>query len=370
MKDAIETDILVIGGGMAGIGFAAALGEGRKVLVLEQERDLAYHSTGRSAAIYIRNYGNGPIRALNEASGPMFKAESEYFPHPLLTPRGILDIADSARAHEIGKLAAISVGVEEISADAAIAKVPLLSPDYVKAAAFEADAQDIDVHALHQGWLKKAKGQGASVLTGQEVLRAEHANGCWKVETKDHQITAKLIVNAAGAWADEIARRCNVAPVGLQPLRRSMAVLPVPDGYDAAHWPLVDEVTEDFYFKPDGGRLFVSPCDEDPVDPHDAFADDMVLAEGLHRFEQAVNMEVTRVERSWAGLRTFAPDRSPVVGFDGGTEGFFWLAGQGGYGIQTAPALSKFAAELAENRTPELHHLVEPLSPTRFNEGK
>lgn len=366
MKETLSTDILVVGGGIAGVGLAAALENRAKVVILEQERDLAYHSTGRSAAIYIRNYGNGPIRALNEASGPMFRAQDALFPHPLLTPRGILYIADEERAGAVADLAADAVGVEEISPERAREMVPILDPDYLRAAAYEPDAQDIDVHALHQGWLKKARGQGAKVISGDGLVRAEHAGGRWKVETQHRTIDAGIIVNAAGAWADTVAKRCGAAPVGLTPLRRSMAVLPAPEGIDPSRWPLVDEVTEQFYFKPDGGRLFVSPCDEDPVDPHDAFADDMVVAEGLYRFEQAVTMAVTRVERSWAGLRTFAPDHTPVVGYDAGAKNFFWLAGQGGYGIQTAPALSALAASLLENRTPVLEDLVSRLAPDRL----
>lgn len=367
MKERFSTEILIVGGGIAGVGLAAALKGERKVAILEQERDLAYHSTGRSAAVYVRNYGNGPIRALNAASEPLFREEGERLAHPLLTPRGIVYIADEAKAGAIADLVANSTGAEEISPTRARRMVPILDPAYLHAAAFEADAQDIDVHALHQAWLKKARTQGTVVLQGAALERANHDGGLWTVETAKYRIEANVIVNAAGAWADVVARRCQVKPVGLRPFRRSMAVLPAPQGLDASRWPLVDEVSEQFYFKPDGGRLFVSPCDQDPVEPHDVFADDMVLAEGLYRFEQAVTIPVTRVERTWAGLRTFARDRSPVVGYDPEAESFFWLAGQGGYGIQTSPALSAFAAHLLEKEAPMLEYLVPELSPARFH---
>jgi D-arginine dehydrogenase len=188
------------------------------------------------------------------------------------------------------------------------------------------------------------------------------------IETPGARIEARAVINAAGAWADEIAAIFGVRPVGLTPMRRSIAVLPAPAGFAIGKWPLVSETADRWYFKPDAGRLLVSPAEEEPVPPQDAAVDDMVLAEGLDRYERAVTTPVTRVERSWAGLRTFAPDRSPVVGFDPEVEGFFWLAGQGGYGIQTSPALSALAADLFARRPPAscLESILEALSPARF----
>ena len=210
------------------------------------------------------------------------------------------------------------------------------------------------------------------------------AGGVWRVATPAAVHEAPLLVNAAGAWADAVAKMAGLAPLGLTPLRRSAAILPAPEGHDITRWPLFVSASEQWYAKPEAGKLMVSPADEDPVEPHDAWPDDMVLAEGLHRFEQAVTVPVTRVERSWAGLRTFAPDRTPAVGFDhhqwagcevgesasdqhAAEEDFLWLAGQGGYGVQTAPALSRLAADLCLGRAPALPGaVVEALSPARF----
>ncbi len=369
MLERIDADIVVVGAGIAGFGAAAELARDFSVVVVEQEDRPGYHSTGRSAAIFIQNYGNAVIRTLSRASAPLFhSADRELFPHPLLTPRGMLYVAaaDATALHR--DLLAQGEGLREISPGEAHAMVPILRLETIAEASYEADAQDIDVAALHQGWLKAAKAGGMQLLTGSAVISGERANGRWHLETSTHTISAPVVVNAAGAWADRLAAALGIAPIGLQPLRRSMAVLPAPAGYDISRWPLINDAAETWYAKPDGGRLFVSPGDEDPVDPHDAFPDDMVLAEGLYRFEQAVTIPVTHVERSWAGLRTFAPDRTPVAGFDRTADGFFWLAGQGGYGIQTAPGLSRLAGALIRQAalSAEMEAIVPELSPNRF----
>jgi D-arginine dehydrogenase len=349
----ISTDILIVGAGIAGAGFAAAIGGRRDVVLIEREPRPGHHSTGRSAAIFIQNYGNAAIRALSAASRPLFEAsDPAFFPEPLLSPRGILFVADETELAEHRDLLGESEGLVPLAADEAGAMVPLLRRDRIAAAAYERDASDIDVNALHQGWLRKGRGAGVRLLTDAALVKARRAENRWRVETTAGPIEADVIVNAAGAWADTVARDCGVPAAGLVPKRRSMAVIPCPPGYDCRAWPLVASSSDRWYFKPDAGRLLVSPADEDPVEPHDAFVDDMVLAEGLDRYQQAVREEVSRLEASWAGLRTFAPDNSPVVGFDRSHDGFFWLAGQGGYGIQTAPALSLVAAALLLGDTP------------------
>jgi len=370
MSETVETDVLVIGAGIAGVGVAAALADTHRVVILERESQPGYHSTGRSAAIFIPNYGNDVIRSLNRASAPLFEQrDTGLFPEPLLTPRGCLTIADESGVEACGEFVRNGTGVEAISVDHALSMVPILSRDYVKAAAYQHDAQDIDVNALHQGWLRKASALGVKLFTNTEMLSAERATGAWRIETAERIFIANVVVNASGAWADLTAGLFGVKPLGLTPMRRSIAVLPAPDGHDVRSWPLVDDMNEAWYLKPDGGRMFVSPCDETPVEPHDAYVDDMILAEGLYRFEQAVTVPVNRVESSWAGLRTFAPDRTPVAGFDSTVGGFFWLAGQGGYGIQTSPALSDLAAALIGGRDPEgaLEPLLPKLSPARFD---
>ena len=369
MTGTIETDILVIGAGIAGAGVAAALAETHKVVLLERESRPGYHSTGRSAAIFIPNYGNDIIRGLNRASAPMFEQrDTSLFPEPLLTKRGSLTVADEDGIEACEEFVRDGTGIEAISVDRAISMVPILSRDYVKAAAYQDDAQDIDVNALHQGWLRKASAHSVKLFTNTEVTGARRNAGGWLVETPDQVFSARIVVNAAGAWADLTAAMFGAKPLGLTPMRRSIAVLPAPDGYDTKNWPLVDDVHEAWYLKPDGGRLFVSPADEIPVEPHDAYVDDMILAEGLYRFEQAVTVPVNRVESSWAGLRTFAPDRTPVTGFDSAVDGFFWLAGQGGYGIQTSPALSALAAALIRGHAPDsvVEPLLSRLTPARF----
>jgi D-arginine dehydrogenase len=367
VTDEISADVAIVGAGMAGTGLAADLAGDFEVVLLEQESRPGYHSTGRSAAIFIQNYGNSVIRALSRASAPLFRgAEPDIFPTPLLSQRGILYIADEAGLADHEALMAEAEGMVEISPAEAIAKVPLLRPDWVSAAAYEHDAQDIDVDALHQGWLRKAKARGMRLVTDAPVTRADFHSGEWVIETPKTILRSRILVNAAGAWADTVAGLAGVAPLGIQPMRRSIAVLPAPEGYDVRQWPLVGDAADSWYAKPDAGRLLVSPAEEIPVEPHDAFVDDMVLAEGLYRFEQAIDYPVTRVERSWAGLRSFAPDRTPVAGFDPAAENFFWLAGQGGYGIQTSPALSRLAGRLIRRASGELESLDKALSPARF----
>jgi D-arginine dehydrogenase len=370
MTDEITADVAIIGAGIAGTGLAAEIAADLSCVILEQEERPGHHSTGRSAAIFLRNYGNDVIRVLTRASAPLYEARDEaLFPSPLLSPRGMLFVANADSLDAFRDLMANSEGLmKEIGLDDAVSRFPILNRGWLVAAAYEEDTQDIDVAALHEGWQKKARANGAKLVCNAPVTRATRQDGAWLIETPTARIKAGTIVNASGAWADRVAEACGVAPLGLQPLRRSMAVLPAPEGYDTRGWPMLDDASEAWYCKPDGGRLFVSPAEEDPVDPHDAFADDMVLAEGLHRFEQAVTMPVTRLERSWAGLRTFAPDRTPVAGFDKTVEGFFWLAGQGGYGIQTAPALSRLAGQLLRGLAPaaDVEAVVNALSPNRF----
>jgi len=365
----IECEVAIIGAGIAGVGIAAHLADGSGVVVLDQESRPGYHSTGRSAAVFIQNYGNETIRGLTRASGRFYREQGAgEFAAPLLSPRRILFVCDAETRGDLDELLATSEGLREINSDAAVEAMPILDRNWLKGAAIEEGASDIDVDALHQGWLRRARNAGARLILDAPVERASREAGRWQLDTPKGRISARIVVNAAGAWADRIASLCGATEVGLVPMRRSMAVLPAPDGYDTRDWPLTAEAGDNWYVKPEAGRLLVSPADEDPVEPHDAFVDDMVLAEGLHRFEQAVTLPVTRVESSWAGLRTFAPDRTPVAGFDASAEGFFWLAGQGGYGMQTAPALSALAAALVDGRTPpaETESLIAALSPTRF----
>ncbi len=352
---------------MAGVGAAARLAPHARVAVLEMEERPAYHTTGRSAATFILNYGNAVLRALNRASEDVLRTGGDLAERGFLSPRGLLYVAAGGHEAHLDHAMQGADGMEEIGADEAARLFPLLRRELVARAAVERDASDIDVDALLQAFLRTLRADGGEVVPRAEVSAMRRQGGTWRVETAAGAFEAPVVVNAAGAWGDVIASRAGVAPAGLQPMRRSIAVVPVPDGHDPRRWPLAASAAEDWYAKPDGGRLWVSPADEDPVEPHDAWPDDMVLAEGIDRFQRMVDMEVTRVERSWAGLRTFAPDRTPVVGPEPGADGFHWLCGQGGYGIQTSPALSRLAADLILGLPPALPDAtVAALSPARF----
>jgi D-arginine dehydrogenase len=340
-------DILVIGGGMAGIGAAARVAPSAKVIVLEAEDAPGRHSTGRSAAIFIGNYGNAVIRAANAVSqGELASPPDDLADSSLLSPRGEMLIATADEVERFEQHMAGASETEEIAPDEAVRRFPILRRERIVRACYDSTAEDIDVDRLLQGYLRLLRRHGGTLVADARATEITHGDGVWNVRSPAGTFEAPIVVNASGAWADTTARLAGLAPLGLTPLRRSAAILPAPEGRDVTRWPAVCSMSETWYAKPEAGKLMVSPADEDPVEPHDAWPEDLVLAEGLHRYEQAVTVPVTRVERSWAGLRTFAPDRTPVVGFDPATEGFFWLAGQGGYGIQTAPALSRLAAAL------------------------
>lgn len=359
------SDILVIGAGMAGCGAAARLAPDGRVTVLEMEDRPAYHTTGRSAATFILNYGNAVLRALNAASAEVLRTGGDLAEHGFLSRRGVLQVEEPGMAEAFEAYIAGATGLEILGPDEVCRHFPPFRPDRVVRGALEPDASDIDVDGLLQGFIRRLRAHGGQIVPRAGVTALARTGGVWRAETPAGSFEAPVVVNAAGAWGDVVAGLAGIAPVGLMPLRRTVAVLPVTG--DTRAWTLTASVAETWYAKPDGGRLWVSPADEDLVAPHDAYPDDMVLAEGLHRFEQSTTMAVTRVERSWAGLRTFAPDRTPVNGFEPGADGFYWLCGQGGYGIQTAPAMSGLAADLVLARTPALPATtVSALSPGRF----
>lgn len=364
-----QVDVLVIGAGIAGAGVAAQLAEHKSVVVLDMEARPGYHSTGRSAAMFAMNYGNDPIKKLNRASWPMLNdLPPEYFPHPVLSDRGVLHIADENSLEEFEELMAGADDIERMSPQEAAEIIPIIDLSKCVAAGLERGAKDLDVAALHQGWLKQAKQLGAKIVCDVKVVGASHISGSWQVETSNGAYTAKTIVNAAGAWADEVAALFGADQVQLVAKRRTIATLPSSHPDISHSWPMLLSASEDWYMKPDAGSFLVSPADEDPVPPHDVFVDDMVLAEGLHRFAEATEYKVSHVEGSWAGLRVFAPDKTPVCGFAPTVEGFFWLAGQGGYGIQTAPALSLLAAQMVQGKelpTFADQQLIDDLSPDR-----
>jgi len=364
----LTRDVIVIGGGIAGVAAAAEIAAEARVTLLEAEPVLGYHSTGRSAAIFLLNYGNATLRALNAASEPVLGAPEGISETSLLSPRGELLVAEEDETDALEAYLADAEGMDRLTPAEAAEIVPILRADRIAAAAIERSARDIDVDRYLQGVTRLLRRRGGEIRTGHAVRTIRREGPDWRVETAEAAMLAPILVNAAGAWADDLARAAGVAPIGLTPCRRSAAILPAPDGHQVAGWPLFGSASERWYAKPDAGKLMVSPADEDPVDPHDAWADDMVLAEGLDRYERAVTVPVTRVERSWAGLRSFTPDRSPVAGFAADAPGFLWLAGQGGYGVQTAPALARLAADLCLGHAPALPGaLCRSLQPGRFS---
>lgn len=358
----MKSDILIIGGGIAGLSAAATLAPHASVTLLETEDALGYHASGRSAAMFLRDYGNDTVRALNYASAD----HHETTDGGMLSKRGMMLVARPDQFDEF-KIEHTSFGLQEISMAEALNHIPILNPETCAYAAYRPDAYDLDADRLLQTFAADARRAGAKIQTKSPATEISKSDGVWHVVAGGQTYSATTLINAAGAWVDQIAALAGINPLGFQPYRRSMARIPAPGGHDVSTWPFVDGINESWYAKPDAGKWIVSPSDEDPVEPHDAWADDMVLAEGLARYEEMVTEPVTRLETSWAGLRTFAPDRALVIGRDTTDPTFFWLAGQGGYGFQTAPAASRLTAELLLGRTPELDtKTVAALDPARF----
>ncbi len=344
-------DYIVIGAGIAGASVAAHLAESATVAILEMEDRPGYHTTGRSAASYEPNYGPKPILAFARASGAFFnEPPSGFADAPLLTKRASLMLEPDNQSENAAKFLSDAASVEEISLSEIKKLWPVFRDGYAKRGFLDRSSGDLDVDLIHRGYLKLFKARGGKIFLSCSAQKISRQSDCWLVRTSQGEFRTKNIVNAAGAWGDEIARLAGVKPVGLVPKRRSIGVIPI-EGYpDFMAWPFVVDAAETWYCKPQSGKMIVSSADETPVDPHDAFADDMAIAEGIERMMEASTIEVTRLEHSWGGLRTFAPDGSPVIGFDPSTEGFFWLVGQGGYGILSAPALSRTAAAMAQRK--------------------
>lgn len=363
-KQSSSYDFAIIGAGIAGVSAAAALAPFGRVVVLEAEEHMAYHASGRSAAMYLAGYGNQIIQSMTSASGDHL----HFANGGVLRKRGLLLLGQAGEEERFARAAAQG-GLARVSVEDASVYFPILDPAKVTMAAFRPDAYDIDTHQLMQNYTNIARADKAEFRLSTRVLGLTRTTEGWQIDLPQGQLQATIIVNAAGAWADQIAELAGLAPVGLIPCRRSVVRIPAPGGAFTRHWPFVDTPDERWYAKPDAGHLLVSPGDEDPSSPSDAYPDEMVLAEGLARYEDMVTEPVTRVLNNWAGLRTFARDRSPVIGFDPQDGGFFWLAGQGGYGFQTAPAASDLVADLIIGRNSSLpSQVVRALSPDRLKD--
>ncbi len=349
----IATDVVIIGAGIAGAAVAYELATDRRVLLLEQEAQPGYHTTGRSAAMYTQTYGNAVVRALTVASHSFLSAPPAGFAAtPILTPRGSLLVGRADQRDRVAQaFAACSQLVDDLqlwTGDQVRARVPVFAAAQVDCAVWEPGATDIDVHALHQGYLRGARARGGEILCRAEIDTLVHDGARWRLRRRgaDEEIVASVVVNAAGAWADVIARRAGVRAIGLVPKRRTAITFDPPPGAASEHWPAVIDVDEQWYFKPDAGRLLATPADETPSPPCDAQPEELDVALAIDRITSATTMQIARIHAKWAGLRSFVADKTLVLGFDPRAPGFFWCAGQGGYGMQTSAAAARCAAAL------------------------
>ncbi|MGO4811995.1 NAD(P)/FAD-dependent oxidoreductase [Cupriavidus sp. 2MCAB6] len=350
-----SADFLVIGGGIAGASLAYWLAQAGRVIVLEREAHPGYHSTGRSAALFMESYGTPQVRALTMASRAFMDAPPAGFAeHPVLSPRGAMTVGKPGEAAELDQhfeaLAALGARAQRLDRDATCALVPVLRAGKVLGAVLEPDAADMDVHSLHQGYLRGMRQRGGTLVCDAEVTALARNQGLWEVQAGGRAYRAPVVVNAAGAWCDVVAALAGVRPLGLTPKRRSAFVFAPPEGVEIAHWPMFVCFDETWYLKPDAGMLLGSPANADPVPPHDVQAEEMDIALGIHHIEDMTTLAIRRPARVWAGLRSFVADGDLVGGFDGQAEGFFWVAAQGGYGIQTSAAMGEACAALVQGK--------------------
>jgi len=347
-------DFLIIGAGIAGASVAFELAPHGRVIVLERETVPGHHSTGRSAAVLTQNYGNSIIRRLTLATRPFLEHPPDGFTeYPLTAPRQMLWIAreDQKAGLEatLDEAQRLVPTIRAVAPTEAYALCSALRSGYVAYAILEPHALDLDVHAIHQGFLRGLRNRGGTVVTNAEVVRFRQTDASWEVQTPDQQYAAAVVVNAAGAWCDVIGQLAGAHPVGLVPKRRTAFTCNGPAGIppeELAAWPVIIDSDEEFYFKPESGGILASPADETPMDPCDVFPDDYDVAVAIDRIQKATTLSIAHINRKWAGLRSFVPDKTPVVGMDSERAGFFWLAGQGGYGIQTSSAMGRTAASL------------------------
>lgn len=344
---------------MAGAAIAAHLAERATVHLLEMESQPGYHSTGRSAAVYFEAYGNEPVRALTRASRSfLYEPPRDFCATHLVRPRGLLLSAregqESALQHFLDS-AGPNGGLKETTVQEALRLHPLLREEGLRGGIYTERCADIEVNELHRGYLRLFQSRNGTLSRQTEVLGLERVANSWRIITVREMLRADMVVNAAGAWADAIARLAGLRGIGLEPRKRTACLIPVPQGHRADGWPMLVDVAETFYVKPDAGALMLSPADETLTAPADVQADELDIAIAVSRLEEATTLSVERVTHRWAGLRSFVQDRTPVIGFDPLARGFFWVAALGGYGIQTAPAASQLAAALALGLPPQEH---------------
>ncbi|WP_375538002.1 NAD(P)/FAD-dependent oxidoreductase [Aquipseudomonas alcaligenes] len=360
MSDVIDSEFLIVGAGIAGASTGYFLAAHGRTLLLERESQPGYHSTGRSAALYTLAYGTPQVRALTAASRAFFDAPPAGFSeHPLLSPRGEMVVDFSGDAEELQRqYASGKASVPQmrlLSADEACALVPVLRRDKVHGAMLDPSAADIDTDALHQGFLRGIRQQGGEIHCNREVSAIERLADGWQVRCGEQLYRCRVLVNAAGGWCDEIAKLAGVAPIGLTPKRRAAFTFLPPEGLDCHAWPCLVDLHEAFYFKPDAGQLLGSPANADPVAPHDVQPEELDIAMGLYQIEEHTSLTIRRPQHTWAGLRSFVADGDLVGGYAEDAEGFFWVAAQGGYGIQTSAAMGEACAALIRQQPLPAH---------------
>ena len=351
----MKTDFLVLGAGIAGASAASLLCEIGHVVLLEREATPGYHTTGRSAAFFTVNYGNKTIRSLTVASRQFFSnPPGDFADHPLMAARGILTVARADQHSEflqnLGEAKFSSENISEVGADEAVTLFPTLRRDSVAYAHYETGLY-MDVDQIHGGYLRQLKVRGGKLVCGANTGSITRVGDVWRVTSSAGVFEAPIVINATGAWADEVAHLAGVTPIGLEPRRRTVIIFSGPPEVDLDHAPMVIDVNEDFYFKPEAGKILASPADETPSPPCDAQPEEVDVAITVERIEAATTMPINQINHKWAGLRSFFADRTPVVGFDPSAKGFFWLAGQGGYGIMTSPAMAQAATALATQQS-------------------
>jgi D-arginine dehydrogenase len=373
----LTIDVAIIGAGIAGASLAWRLARaGRSVLLLEAESQPGFHSTGRSAAMFMESYGSPQARALTRASRAFYQQPPSGFASvPIVSPRGALYAAWQGQQAALDGLQAqlLSTGsvVDRLDAAAALKLVPVLRTEGLLGGLFEPEAMDLDVHALHQGFLGGARQAGTTLWVDAELRQAHRSADGWSLSTADgRHAQARTLVNAAGAWADTVAQRCGVAPLGIQPKRRSAFTFDAPADGSSRQWPTVAGVMDDWYIKPDAGQLLGSPANADPVPAHDVQPEELDIALGIAAIERDTTLQIRRPRRTWAGLRSFAPDGELVIGFDSRVPGFFWLAGQGGYGIQSAAGASLLAAALVQGQALDPALIAEGVDPAALSPSR
>ncbi len=343
----MQADFLIIGSGMAGMSAAYRLSKHGKVIVLDKESLLGYHTTGRSAAFFTENYGNKIIRSITKASRYFLENPPSCFKNDQLMTQygGSLFIANKNQSKYIDKeldyAKSVSANVFEIDKKEVQSMVPVIKENYIDRALHEPDSKVMDVDLIHQGFARGLKNNNGEILFNSEVINISKNSGIWLVKTRNNEFKAPVIINAAGAWCDEIAILANIKPLNLSPKRRTVIIFEDSSNLNTAKWPVVIDIEDNFYFKAEAGKILASPADETDSPPCDSQPEEIDIAITIDRIENATNFKIKNIDHKWAGLRSFFPDRTPVVGEDSNMSGFFWLAGQGGYGIQTAPGISK-----------------------------